>query len=50
MLSPSNWRLRKNIRKLDQGRTERVLTYTDPTTGMVLRCVAVEFSDAPATE
>jgi len=36
--------------KLDRGRTKRVLTYTDPTTGTVLRCVAVEFGDFPATE
>jgi len=44
------WRLERAERKLDDRRTERTLTYTDPDTGLVLRCVAVEYQDFPTVE
>ena len=37
-------------RSLDSQRTEHTLTYTDPKTGLELRCVGVEFRDFPAVE
>ena len=44
------WKLDRSSRKLDANRTERVLEYTDPKAGLVVRCVAVEYSDFPTVE
>ncbi len=37
-------------RKLDGKRTERTLIHTDERTGLVLRCVAVQYEDFPTVE
>lgn len=42
--------LKKETRQLDDKRTETVLTYLDPKTGLVVRCVAVKYSDFPTVE
>jgi alpha-galactosidase len=44
------WRLERSTRTLDAQRTERTLTFTDPQTGLVVRCVAVEYADFPTVE
>lgn len=44
------WKLERATKKIDDKRTEHTLTYTDPTTGLVLRCVGVEYSDFPTVE
>ncbi len=44
------WKLERDSRKLDDRRTEHTLTYTDPATGLVVRCVGAEFADFPAVE
>jgi alpha-galactosidase len=44
------WDLKCAFRKLDGERTRRTLTYTDPKTGLVVRCVAVEYQDFPTVE
>jgi alpha-galactosidase len=44
------WKLERATRQLDDMRTERTLTYTDPKTGLVLRCVSVEYKDFPTVE
>jgi len=44
------WELERSARHLDDQRTEHTLTYTDPKTGLVLRCVAVEYHDFPTVE
>jgi len=44
------WGLKRAIRKLDRQRSQRTLTYTDSKTGLVVRCVAVEYSDFPTVE
>jgi alpha-galactosidase len=44
------WELKRNARKLDDHRTARTLTYTDPQTGLVLRCEAIEYQDFPVVE
>ena len=36
--------------QLDEHRTQRTLTYTDPQTGLELRCVAIEYNDFPVVE
>ncbi len=36
--------------ELDEHRTRRTLTYTDPQTGLEMRCVAIEYSDFPVVE
>ena len=43
----ASWKLDRASRKLDDKRTEHTLTYADPKTGLVLRCVGVEYSDFP---
>jgi len=44
------WQVARAARPLDDQRTEHVLTYTDPTTGLVARCVAVAYRDFPTVE
>jgi len=45
-----SWGLTRAERRLDDNRTERTLTYSDPQTGLVVRCVAVEYHDFPTIE
>jgi alpha-galactosidase len=45
-----SWRLERSSRKLDATRTEHVVTYTEPQTGVVIRCVGVTYSDFPVVE
>lgn len=44
------WNLERSERKLDESRTELVLTCTDPAGALSVRCVAVRYSDFPAIE
>ena len=44
------WPCEREVRKLDNGRTERTLTFTDPKTGLVVRCVAIEYGNFPTVE
>jgi alpha-galactosidase len=46
----SSWKQGASQRTLDGHRTEHTLTWTDPTTGLQIRCVAIEYSDFPALE
>ena len=45
-----SWKRVASRRKLDSQRTERTLTWTDPASGLVVRCVAVEYRDFPVIE
>ncbi len=52
---PSNellktWRLSRDTQKLDAQRTRDTLVYTDPATGLQIRCVLVSYSDFPTAE
>ena len=44
------WESSRSSRRLDDNRMEHTLTYTDPKSGLVVRCVAVEYLDYPAVE
>jgi len=44
------WRLDRQIKKLDDQQTERTSTWTDPKTGLVLRWAAIEYHDFPTVE
>ncbi len=44
------WKQERGERKLDDTRTEITLTYTDPKSGLSVRCVAVKYGDSPAIE
>ncbi|HEY5909883.1 MAG TPA: alpha-galactosidase [Verrucomicrobiae bacterium] len=44
------WELKRASRTLDNKRTEHTLTYTDPKTGLQVRCTAVAYADFPAVE
>jgi alpha-galactosidase len=46
----STWNVKRASRELDKFRTEHTLTYTDPKTGLVVRCVGVEYRDFPSIE
>ena len=46
----ATWVRKQTARKLDDQRQEHTLTYADSQTGLVVRCVAVAFSDFPAVE
>ncbi|MBP7935457.1 MAG: alpha-galactosidase [Phycisphaerae bacterium] len=42
--------LSRESRKLDERRSQHMLTWTEPKTGLVVRCVAVEYHDFPTVE
>jgi alpha-galactosidase len=44
------WPVQQSSRGLDARRTERVLIWSDPQTGLQVRCVAVEYHDFPTVE
>ncbi len=44
------WDLQRSSRRLDDQRTERTLVWTDPRTGLAVRCAAVEYHDFPTVE
>ena len=44
------WSRKAETRRLDEARTQHTLTWTDPDTGLEVRCVAVEYADFPALE
>jgi alpha-galactosidase len=46
----SSWPVAQSSRELDKNRTEVTLTWTDPKTGLQVRCVAVDYRDFPAIE
>lgn len=46
----STWPLKRSRRKLDDQRAQHTLTYIDPATGLVVRCVAIEYRDFPVVE
>jgi len=46
----TSWELQRDTRKLDDNRSEHTLTYTEAKTGLVVRCVAVEYHDFPVIE
>ncbi len=45
-----DWKLERAARKLDDQRTEHTSTWTDPGTGLVVRCVAIEYHAFPTVE
>ncbi len=44
------WELKRSVRHLDNFRVEHTLTYTDPKTGLVVRCVGIAYEDFPVVE
>ena len=44
------WMFASSSRRLSDSRLERTLTYTDPKSGLVVRCLMVEYQDFPAVE
>lgn len=44
------WNPQRDTKTLDENRTEHTVTFTDPDTGLIVRCVAVEFHDFPTVE
>lgn len=45
-----DWRLERHVERLDDQRTQRTVSWTDPKTGLVLRWVTVEYHDFPTVE
>ena len=46
----SAWPVKQSARELDKDRTERTLIWTDPKSGLEIRCVAVDYRDFPTIE
>jgi len=46
----ATWTRRHETRSIDDRRVEHTLTYTDPQTGLVVRCTGVEYRDFPTVE
>ena len=44
MICWRSWPKKTARKKLDSSRTQHTLTWTDPRTGLEVRCVAVEYS------
>ena len=44
------WKMERSSRKIDANRTGRTLVWTDSSTGLQVRCEAVEYSDFPTVE
>ncbi len=44
------WTFAEQAEPLSGGRVRRTQTYTDPQTGLAVRCVAVEYADYPTVE
>jgi hypothetical protein len=44
------WKHDRSSRKLDAQRTERRIVWTDPRTGLEVRCVGVQYSDVQAVD
>jgi len=44
------WEVTYDSRELSAEKTERAVTYTDPETGLQVRCVAISYRDYPAVE
>ena len=44
------WAFAESVERLDDQRARRVQTYTDPVTGLQVRCVIVEYADFPTVE
>lgn len=44
------WTLTRSRRELDERKVEHTLAWTDPATGLVVRCVAVAYRDFPTVE
>lgn len=42
--------VRRDARRLDAQRTRHTLTYSDPATGLQIRCVLLEYADFPTVE
>ena len=46
----ASWKLDRASKKLDDNRVEHIVTYTDPATGLEVRCVGVAYQDFPTVE
>ena len=44
------WEFNRRERRLDSNRTEYVLSYRDPKTGLLVRCEAIAYADFPTVE
>ena len=44
------WKSKSAREQLDNQRTRHTLTYTDPETGLIVRCVGIEYADFPTVE
>ena len=45
-----NWNVTRSATKLDDHRTEHIVTYREPKPGLEVRCVGIEYHDYPVVE
>jgi len=46
----AGWEVKREKKRLDERRTEHALTWTDPKTALVVKCIGVEYGDFPTVE
>jgi alpha-galactosidase len=46
----SVWQVERSEKPLNDARTERTVSYSDPATGLRVRCVTIEYADYPAVD
>ena len=46
----AQWEFKSGNRRLDEMRTEHILTWSDPQSRITFRCVVIEYDDFPAAE
>ena len=44
------WKVERTWKKLDDARAQRTIVYTDPATGLIVRCAAIEYHSFPTVE
>jgi alpha-galactosidase len=46
----ATWKMTDKKRSLSENRVQRTVTFTDPKSGLAVRCVAIEYTDSPVVE
>lgn len=46
----ANWKVKCSAKNLDKSRKQQTIVWTDPKTGLQLRCVSMRYSDYPTVE
>ena len=45
-----SWTYERSVRRIDDARTEHILSFADPATGLSIRCTGIHYDDFPVVE